>query len=1134
MKLVDLRTQLANYETYKNWRRPANSPINGIVIHHTGTGTVNADGSPRLQPKEMARIHVENEGRAHVSYHYAVARDGTVSYLLDEEIAGYHLFLAVPSRKNNPTAWQRWNGEFKGGQYFNFHTISIVLLGWFDSNRNQGGQVIPDNQNSPSTEQLNATLELVRDIQKRHTIPTHKVEGHSEILARTGFGTTTCPGTLFSMSKFREAISQGRIGGGDTVPTDETVGNNAVAVPKGPVKVPDPAPPLRLNFRNRPLVGLHARNDSVFTPTDWAIIRNAKIESLKMMSQTQDSVYEEARRIDPKMEFIVRLFSGRNGKGNELPPDEFVNFFRDTINRLHQKFGVLKFEIHNEPNHLTGHEGWGQFQEDALNFQAWYKRVFAGLRANHPWALLGYPGLAVPHNDLQWLEWNREAIEMSDWLGVHPYWQTPPHARQTFKSQDWGQRYLQYHAKYPHKLLEITEFGNSNGQGDPPIPFSREEQRDQYVEWFGAIMDQPYLGSAHSFLATSPDPVWVNQGFAWGDANGPFPVAGAVGNLARPKRAPDWYYAFKATVPTQLGAGIELSFPATLGNGGRLPWLKSGAARSAISAKWVRVGADGKEELIEDGRQWLELPHDMVSGDMITFRMKIITPTVPASYKLRLAVFHHGHQKWLHDLEEITEPDYFSTRIVAVQPAPAPTPPPPPPPPVPTPPTPPVPTPQTGKYGVLYIVTLPQTLTIGEKSTLSVNLTNSGTRPWSARGTNPVVVVPQWLTLQGQPVDISLRTPLPKDVLPQEKITVNVPIMAPSAPGTYFFRLDMAEEGKVFFSQQGSSPLRRQIEIKGVATLKEVDAEWLEVRVPAQLAVNGEGRADVRLRNRGTAPWDLNSVRVAYHWGDNTPVRVQLPTMVATGQEVALGVPLKAPATAGLKTIVFDLWREGKGWLMVPPPVQRVTITESPTRDLDEAFITGQTKKTTDHPVPTDTPPFNIQSDHGEMQSSLPTVPDLPDEGIEGSGGFDLPSAIATTPALVETGTTPNPHSAVVAVMVSENTADVRLAIDGDPMTAWRTSGKQQGGEWIQVDFGEERSIRTIKVENLPEEFPRGYRLEGSTDGESWAVLTTAPENHASVDVTLPQSVTIRYLKLTQTNRNPFQHWSVVEVVVAP
>jgi N-acetyl-anhydromuramyl-L-alanine amidase AmpD len=362
MKLVDLRTQLANYDTYKNWRRPANTPINSIVIHHTGSGTVNGDGSPRLQPKEMAQLHVEGEGRAHVSYHYAVARDGTVSYLLDEEISGYHLFLEIPS-KNNKAVWDRWNNAFKGGQAINLHSIGIVLLGWFDKNRQQGGQPIPDTHNTPSPEQLNATLELVRDIQKRRNIPTNRVEGHNEILVRTGFGSTTCPGTQFSMSDFRTAITKGT--GGGTSPN----------IPKGPVTVPDPAPTLRLNFVNRPLVGLHARNDAQFTATDWAIIRTAKIESLKMMSITLDGVYEEARRIDPAMEFIVRLYSGREGKGNELPPDEFVNFFRDTMNRLHQKFGVLKFEIHNEPNHFTGHEGWGQTQEDALNFQAWYKRV---------------------------------------------------------------------------------------------------------------------------------------------------------------------------------------------------------------------------------------------------------------------------------------------------------------------------------------------------------------------------------------------------------------------------------------------------------------------------------------------------------------------------------------------------------------------------------------------------------------------------------------------------------------------------------------------------------------------------------------------------------------------------------------
>ncbi len=46
-------------------------------------------------------------------------------------------------------------------------------------------------------------------------------------------------------------------------------------------------------------IGLHARNDSMFTETDYTVIRLARIETLKIMDFTALSVLERVRSENP-------------------------------------------------------------------------------------------------------------------------------------------------------------------------------------------------------------------------------------------------------------------------------------------------------------------------------------------------------------------------------------------------------------------------------------------------------------------------------------------------------------------------------------------------------------------------------------------------------------------------------------------------------------------------------------------------------------------------------------------------------------------------------------------------------------------------------------------------------------------
>ena len=282
-------------------------------------------------------------------------------------------------------------------------------------------------------------------------------------------------------------------------------------------------------------VGLHGRNNVTFDEIDYQVIHTANIETLKMMGQTQATVFKRLKQENPNIELITRLYDDRFGVNKRPTPQEFAEK-QLPIMRALQPY-CAKFEVHNEPNHLQGYEGWGQEDYHAQDFNRWFLRVYDLLKNALPWALLGFPGLAIPHRDLQWIEICRPAVERADWLGVHCYWQTPPGQGKNHLVDFWGLRFKYYRQKFPRKILDITECGNSNIQADPPIAISEDSLARQYVEYYQEVFKYPYLNSASFFLLSSQDPTW--DFFAWRSESGRVkPVVQQVKQMSRPNLKP--------------------------------------------------------------------------------------------------------------------------------------------------------------------------------------------------------------------------------------------------------------------------------------------------------------------------------------------------------------------------------------------------------------------------------------------------------------------------------------------------------------------------------------------------------------------------------------------------------------------
>ncbi|MBN1991269.1 MAG: N-acetylmuramoyl-L-alanine amidase [Anaerolineae bacterium] len=281
-------------------------------------------------------------------------------------------------------------------------------------------------------------------------------------------------------------------------------------------------------------IGLHGRNDTGFHEADYRAVREAKIETLKMMSHTRPEVFKKLHAQNPGLEFITRLYDENNFDVHRHPnPEDFARRMIPQMMAL-QPY-CAKFEVHNEPNHLDRIEGWGQTDEDARDFNAWFLRVYEIIKHYCPWAQLGFPGLAIPHRDIEWIDLCRPAIEQADWLGVHCYWQTPPGQERNHLLPAWGLRFTHYHQRYPTKIIELTEVGNSNVQNK--IPFTEASHAKEFTEYLTECFKYPYINSASFFILSSSDRSW--DGFTWRSEDGRLhQVVQAVQQMTRPPLVP--------------------------------------------------------------------------------------------------------------------------------------------------------------------------------------------------------------------------------------------------------------------------------------------------------------------------------------------------------------------------------------------------------------------------------------------------------------------------------------------------------------------------------------------------------------------------------------------------------------------
>jgi hypothetical protein len=259
------------------------------------------------------------------------------------------------------------------------------------------------------------------------------------------------------------------------------------------------------------LIGLHGRSSGELEGTDYAVVRSARVEAIKITTHATLRTVERLQAINPDTFFMIRPFAsfGTTEHPRHVTPQEFVEWTTPDLERLLNFDSSLRYiEIHNEPNIRL--EGLGGSWNDGYEFGRWFLEVLHLYRQRFPQCQYGFPGLSPGpqfaaggrYESELFLSQCLSAAQQADWVGLHAYWVN----EREMADQALGLGFARYRSYFPEKLLFITEFGNPN---QPKAVVA-----DQYARYYALLRNVPGLGGAFSYVVSTPDPI-ESPRWAW-------------------------------------------------------------------------------------------------------------------------------------------------------------------------------------------------------------------------------------------------------------------------------------------------------------------------------------------------------------------------------------------------------------------------------------------------------------------------------------------------------------------------------------------------------------------------------------------------------------------------------------------
>lgn len=119
------------------------------------------------------------------------------------------------------------------------------------------------------------------------------------------------------------------------------------------------------------------------------------------------------------------------------------------------------------------------------------------------------------------------------------------------------------------------------------------------------------------------------------------------------------------------------------------------------------------------------------------------------------------------------------------------------------------------------------------------------------------------------------------------------------------------------------------------------------------------------------------------------------------------------------------------------------------------------------------------------------------------------------------------------AALPAASSSTAGNALDGDTTTRWTTGAAQASGQQLVIDMQKPQTFAqvTLDAAGSKSDYPRGYEVYVSTDGNSWGTSIAAGSGTSALTTIRFATQTARYLKIVQTGTGS-SWWSVAELNV--
>jgi putative membrane-bound dehydrogenase-like protein len=128
----------------------------------------------------------------------------------------------------------------------------------------------------------------------------------------------------------------------------------------------------------------------------------------------------------------------------------------------------------------------------------------------------------------------------------------------------------------------------------------------------------------------------------------------------------------------------------------------------------------------------------------------------------------------------------------------------------------------------------------------------------------------------------------------------------------------------------------------------------------------------------------------------------------------------------------------------------------------------------------------------------------------------------------------PLPNRKQWKLIASHNPQSLPAAIDGNINTRYTTGSPQIPGMWVQIELPQESEIAGVELDagNSFQDYPRGYKIELSTNGVDWGDPVAIGRATAARNQILFASSTTKFIRITQTGADQKHPWSIHELQV--